>query len=370
MIPVAIPDIGELEEQYVLEAIRSGWVSSIGPFVDRFEREFANFCEVEHGIAMSNGTDALLVTLRALGIGPGDEVVVPALTFAAVPAVVAQLGATVVLADVQPECWCIDPRAIERAISERTKAIVVVHLYGHPANMDPILELAKHKRIAVIEDCAEAHGARYKGRRVGSIGDAGCFSFYGNKIITTGEGGMVTTNNTELSERVRFLKDHAMHLSRRYFHTEVGYNCRMTNIQAALGCAQLQRIDEFLARRNEILQWYRDALADCPYITLNPSIGWAEPVNWMMCAVLGEKFETERDSIISGLKNNGIDSRPFFVPISVLPPYQSAIAFGAEGNGDHIAKMLGRRGLNLPTSVCLDKNTVHTICSWIKDKVA
>lgn len=361
MIPVASPDISELEERYVQEAVRSGWVSSIGAFVDRFERDFATFCETEHGVAVSNGTDALLVTLKAAGVGPGDEVIVPALTFVAVPAVVLHLGAQPVLADIHPDYWCLDPLAVERAISPKTKAIVVVHLYGHPADMDPILELARSRRIAVIEDGAEAHGARYKNRRVGSLGDAGCFSFYGNKIITTGEGGMVVTNNAALAERVRMLKDHAMDPMRRYYHPEAGYNCRMTNLQAALGCAQLERIEVLLAQRAQLLTWYREGIASTPRVTLNPKMPWADPVNWMVCVLLDPQMAHYRDRIQGELKEAGIDTRPFFVPLPEMPPYKNARLVGASTSDVPVAYAVGAAGFNMPSSPTLQDQQICRI---------
>jgi perosamine synthetase len=369
-VPVAVPDIGDLEQRYVAEAMRSGWVSSIGEFIGRFESGFADFCEARHGIALANGTVAVEVALKALGVGPGDEVVVPALTFAAVGAVVVHLGAEPVLADVDPDCWCIDPVAAANALSPRTKAVVVVHSYGHPADLDRILVPCRARGVRVIEDAAEAHGARYRGRRVGALADAGCFSFYGNKIFTTGEGGMVVTNDDDLAARVRVLKDHAMDPSRRYYHLEAGYNFRMTNVQAALGCAQLERAAKFMQRRAEILNWYREEMGAVPEVRLNPKMSWAEPVNWLVSALLDEPLAAGRDALLSDLRReDGIDTRPFFVPMGEMPPYRSARRVAAVGEGNPVAERISRGGFNLPTSVDLDRAGIARIGSAVRRRI-
>lgn len=365
-IPVAVPDIGDLELTYVSDAVRSGWVSSIGEFIGRFESGFARFCEAKHGIAVANGTVAIEVALKALGIGPGAEVIIPAMTFAAVGAVVVHLGAEPVLADIDPACWCIDPRAVERAITARTKAVVPVHSYGHPADLRPILDVCGGRGIRVVEDAAEAHGARYRGRRVGAIGDAGCFSFYGNKIVTTGEGGAVVTDDDDLAARIRVLKDHAMDPGRRYYHLEAGYNFRMTNLQAALGCAQLERADEFMRKRSEILRWYREDLGGTEGLRLNPGMPWAEPVNWIVCAVLDDRLAGSRDALLASLREVGIDTRPFFVPLGEMPPYRSARQVGSEGTGNPVAARIAKAGFNVPTSVHLDRESVRRIAHALR----
>jgi perosamine synthetase len=356
-IPVAVPDIGELERRYALEAVESGWVSSLGAFIEKFETGFAEFCETRHAVAVANGTTAIEVTLAAFGVGRGDEVILPDLTFAAVAAAITHLGAIPVLVDVEPGSWCVDPRAVERALSPRTRAVVPVHSYGHPADLDPILEACRKRGIRVLEDAAEAHGARYRGRRVGSIGDAGSFSFYGNKIITTGEGGAVVTQDDDLAARVRVLKDHAMDPNRRYFHLEAGYNFRMTNVQAAIGCAQLERVGEFLERRAEILDGYRELLAGAP-LRLNPHEDGAEPVNWTVCAVLEPSVAEHRDAILAEMRTRGVDTRPFFVRLSEMPPYRDAPRVGADGDDTPVARDLSLAGFNLPTSTLLEREDI------------
>ena len=364
-LPVASCDLGALEERYVLEAVRSGWISSIGAFVDRFERDFARFCQVEHAVAVSNGTDALFIALRALGVTSGDEVIVPALTFAAVAAVVVHCGAQPVFCDVEPRSWCIDPRAVERAVSPRTRAVIAVHSYGHPADMDALLEITRPRGIRLIEDCAEAHGARLGGRVVGAIGDVGCFSFYGNKIITTGEGGMITTRDGALAPRARYLTPHAMDPARRYWHTEAGHNCRMTNVQAALGCAQLERVNELLATKRATLEAYRAGLTSTSF-QLNPHLDGADPVVWMVCA-LASGDVSRRDRLCDELRAQAIDTRPFFVPLPQLPPYAGAPVFAAAGAGaSPVADRLGATGFNLPSGYGLGAADIERVTTLLR----
>ena len=316
--PIAEPDIGELEIEYVTDAVRSGWVSSLGRYVEEFERGFAEFCHTRHAVSTANGTVALHLTLAALGIGPGDEVIVPTLTFIATASAVIYAGAVPVFVDSEPQTWCLDPAAVERAVTPRTRAIIPVHLYGHPADMDPILETASRHNLIVIEDAAESHGATYKGRMTGGLANAGIFSFYGNKLITSGEGGMLVTNDSALAERANFLHDHAMRPETRYYHSEIGYNYRITNLQAALGLAQLRRAPELIARKREIMSWYREFLGDREDLKLNPSMPWADSSFWMVCALLPSRLDPA--SMMTELRASGIDSRPFFKPLHSLPP--------------------------------------------------
>jgi perosamine synthetase len=361
-IPVAEPDLGPLEERYVLEAVRSGWVSSIGAFIDRFEKGFADYCGARHAIMLSNGTVAIHLCLVSRGIGPGDEVIVPDLTFVATASAVKHAGATPVLVDVDPATYCIDPQHVESAITPRTKAIIAVHLFGHPANMTALREIADRHGLFLVEDAAEAHGARWQGKPVGGLGDAATFSFYGNKVLTTGEGGCITTNDDALATRVRFLKDHAMHKERRYFHPEVGYNYRMTNLQAALGCAQLERASEILARKAQVLAHYRAAFSSFD-IRLNPSQSPAEPICWLVVGVMSEASDRLRQD----LKEAGIDTRPFFVPMSQLPPYaQCRLVRGR----NHVALDLAARGLCLPSSTGLSRESIERIASVVQKALA
>jgi perosamine synthetase len=362
--PIAEPDIGELEERYVVDAVRSGWVSSLGRYVDEFERRFAAYCETKYGVTTCNGTAALHLALASLGVGPGDEVIVPTLTFVATANAVRYTGATPVFADAEPSSWCIDPAGVRRALSPRTRAIVVVHLYGHPADMDTILEIARPLGIFVIEDAAEAHGALYKGRKVGSLGHVGVFSFYGNKLITTGEGGALVTKDETLAERARLLRDHAMSPKRRYFHPEIGYNYRLTNLQAALGLAQLERIDELLAKKRAIMNWYRELLADVINVTLNPSMPWAASSYWLVCAVLPERLCAE--TVSARLLTAGIDTRPFFYPNDDLPMYRGTAESNSVANPFPVARKLAVSGISLPSSVKLMRTDVEEIVEEFK----
>jgi len=370
LIPVAEPDIGRLEEELVTQAIRSGWVSSLGPFVEQFETGFAKLCAMRHGVSTSNGTSALHLCLVAVGIGPGDEVIVPSLTFVATAAAVKHAGATPVLVDCDPEIGTLSGAAVQAAITTRTRAIIVVHLFGHPADIDPITELGRRQRIFVIEDAAEGHGATYRGRIVGSLADASCFSFYGNKVITTGEGGMVLTNDAALARRLRFLRDHAMDPDRRYWHPEVGYNYRLTNPQAALGVAQLQRFAEIRAARQRVLDAYRTLVAAAGLeIAINPRREWAAPTPWLVCAVLPPEADpTVREHVFVNLRRRGIDTRPYFIPMHQLPPYVSCRTVASDG-GTRLSctESLAARGFNLPSSGKLAFGTIERVVGSLAD---
>ena len=340
------------------DAVKSGWVSSLGPYIEDFERSFAEYCGTKYALTVSNGTTGLHLALLAVGIGPGDEVIIPDLTFIATANAVAYTGAQPVMVDIDPETLCLDPGAVERAITPRTRAIIPVHLYGHPAAMDAINTIASKNDLVVIEDAAEAHGAEYKGRRVGSLGRCGVFSFYGNKIITTGEGGMITTDDEVLCQTAKRLRDHAMHPNKRYWHGEIGYNYRMTNLQAALGMAQLKRIDEFSRRRREIMEWYRAGLGHRAELRLNCEATWAANAYWMVCLEVDGMNEASRQSLMANLRARGVDSRPYFYPVSDMPMYPSA--------DTPVAHRVSPRGINLPTFVDLSREKVDYICATVE----
>src|SRR5580700_6166420 len=352
-IPISKPCIGPRERELVLDALDSGWVSSIGKYIDEFEANFARYCGTKYALAVSNGTTGLHLALATLGLAPGDEVIIPDLTFVATANAVVYTGATPVLADVDPDTLCIDPASVKSLISGRTKAIIPVHLYGHPADMDALVAIADINGLAIIEDAAEAHGAEYKGRKVGGLGTCGVFSFYGNKVITTGEGGMLTTNDKEFYQRARRLRDHAMNPQRRYFHEERGFNYRITNLQAALGVAQLERIDEFLERRSEIMSWYQQEIATTDRIRLNRVKNWAKSAFWMICLEVDWFDERRRDSFMQALKARGIDSRPYFCTMSSMPMYKRASM--------PISARKAQIGLNLPSYFELTKREVQRI---------
>ena len=359
-IPVAEPVLTGNELAYVSDCVTSGWVSSIGQYVTRFEQDFAHFCGVKYGIATSNGTTALHLALVALGIGPGDEVIVPSLTFVATANVVVYTAARPVFAESEPRTWNLDPVDVARKVTPTTRAIIPVHVYGHPADMDAINAIAAKHNLHVIEDAAEAHGAEYKGRRVGAIGRMGAFSFYGNKIITTGEGGMITTDDDALAGQMRQLRDHAMSPTRRYWHDAIGYNYRITNIQAALGVAQMERIQEFIARKRAIATLYDELLDGTPGLTLPVEEPWAKNIYWMYSILVGDSARVSRDELMTYLKACKIDSRPFFHPIHTLPPY-------AAGQSLPVAERLSRQGINLPSSTALTDDDVRRVARAIQE---
>lgn len=358
-IPVAEPVLGKEEEKLVLEGIRSGWISSIGKYILKFEKKFARYCGAKYGITTSNGTTALHVSLVALNIGPGDEVIVPSMTFIATANAVSYTGATPVFVDSEMESWNIDPEKIKEKINKRTRAIIPVHLYGHPANMGPIISIARKYSLYLVEDAAEAHGAEYRNKKVGSIGDLACFSFFGNKIITTGEGGMILTNNKHLASKIKTLRDHGTSKRRKYYSPHLGFNYRMTNLQAALGLAQLRKINSIIEKKRLIANLYQKYLKTLvPEIILQPEARWAKNVYWMYSILIPKKGKKTRDFLIKELKKKGVDSRPFFFPIHRLPRYH---------NSDHhpIADFLAATGINLPSSVNLEEDKIKFICDKI-----
>lgn len=360
-IPISKPTITELEISYVTDAVRSGWVSSLGEYIDKFEKSFAEYCGVGYAVATSNGTTALHLALAAAGVGSGDEVIVPDLTFVATANAVKYTGATPVIVDIEMDTLCIDPFSIEMAITPKTKAIIPVHLYGHPANMPAIMEIATAHGLLVIEDAAEAHGSTVNGTRVGGIGDAGVFSFYGNKIITSGEGGMITTNSAQLASKMRYLRDHAMSKSKRYWHTEVGFNYRMTNMQAALGLAQFERIESIIQKKNDIFEWYRKCLQGVEGLKINRQMEWAENVYWMICVELDHCTEDYRDNLLNRLKTRGVDGRPYFYPLSDMPMHEKCDTRNAHD--------VYKRGFNLPSYYDLEKKDVEKVCRILMEEL-
>ena len=358
-IPISQPSITQLEIDYVNDAVRSGWVSSLGEYITKFESEFASFCGAKYALSVSNATVGLHLSLVALGIGKDDEVIIPDLTFVATGNVVKYVNAKPVIVDIDPDTLCIDANDINKAITKNTRAIIPVHLYGHPADMNKINEIAKENNLLVIEDAAEAHGAEIDGRRVGSFGDVGVFSFYGNKIITSGEGGMITTNNKNLYERLKFLRDHAMSSEKRYWHTEVGFNYRMTNLQAALGLAQLRRIEDLIQKRIEIFEWYKEGLFGAENISLNRTQAGIKNVYWMICLEILDYTEKQRDDFLVKLKEKGIDGRPYFYPLSDMPIFDDTNTYNAHN--------VYKTGLNLPSFFDITKEQVLSICKTIKE---
>ncbi|MHA8057423.1 DegT/DnrJ/EryC1/StrS family aminotransferase [Aquirufa nivalisilvae] len=355
-IPVYQPRLLGNEKKYVNECLDSTWISSKGSFVERFEKDFSEYIQVPYSTTVSNGTVALHLALLALGVGQGDEVIVPTLTYIASVNAIAMVGAIPVFVDSLPDTWNIDPSKIEEKISTKTKAVMVVHLYGAPCDMDPIKDICKEHRLFLIEDAAEAFGSKYKGKYVGGFGDISTFSFFGNKTITTGEGGMVVTHNKILHERSAYLKSQAVSSQKEYWHDEIGYNFRMTNICAAIGVAQLEMADSVINKKCQISEWYKNYLKDLP-VSFQNDLKDSLNTNWMV-SILAEN-EEHRDGIRTYLKEHNIETRPLFYPAHIMPTFKSEESFP-------VADFISKRGLNLPSFPDLSKKDVEYVCSIIE----
>lgn len=357
-IPVYQPSLSGNEKLYVNDCLDSTWISSKGKYLPLFENAFAAYVGAGYATAVCNGTVALHVALLALGIGPGDEVIVPTLTYVASANAVTYVGATPVFVDSELDSWQLDPQDVAAKITPRTKAILVVHLYGHPANMEAIGELAHRHGLFVIEDCAEAIGTRFNGRHVGVFGDIATFSFYGNKLITTGEGGMVVTNNEILFDRCNHFKGQGVAAERAYWHDIVGYNYRMTNICAAIGLAQLERIDELLAKKLAVAKMYDEVLQGMPVTRHRPSYPNILHSYWMYTILTPDA--RQRDAVRAILLEAGIDTRPTFSPIHTMPMY-------AQQAGHYpTAELIGERGISLPSYPDLTPDDIEYIAGHLE----
>lgn len=364
MIPVCEPLLMGNEIEYVTDCLKTNWISSAGKYIAEFEKGFAGYCGAKYGIATTSGTTALHLALAALGIGGGDEVIIPAFTMGACAFAVIYTGARPVLVDSEPETWNMDVTQIEPKITTRTKAIMPVHIYGHPCDMDPIMDIARKHRLYVVEDAAEAHGATYKGRMAGSMGDVGCFSFYANKIITTGEGGMIVTNDEMVADFAKRLKDQAFSRERRFLHTDIGFNYRMTNVQAAIGLAQLEHIDRFVEMRRKNASLYNKQLKVVPGITLPKEKKWAKNVYWMYSIVIEDEFGMSRDELMAFLRREGIETRTFFISMHMQPAFKKMGLF--EGERYPVSEVLAERGLYLPSGSGLTEEQINTVCEAVK----
>ena len=363
MIPVCEPTLAGNELKYVSDCIKTNWISSHGTYLKKFEESFARFCNTKYAVSCSNGTTALHLALASLGIGKGDEVIIPTFTMIATANAVIYAGAKPVLVDSELETWNMDVSKIEEKIIKKTKAIMPVHTYGHPVDMDPILKLAKKHDLYVVEDAAEAHGAEYKGKMIGSLGDVGCFSFYANKIISTGEGGMITTDDKKIAEKAALLKNHAFGKP-RFLHRELGYNYRMTNIQAAIGLAQMEKADSLVEKRVHNANVYTKLLKDVPGIQTPPHAAWAKNVYWMY-GILAEGRATE---LRQQLFKKGIDTRQFFIPMHKQPVYQKKDdRFPSTKGSFPNAEYLEKNGLYLPSSSSLSPKQIRYIAGCIRD---
>jgi len=381
MIPVNEPLIGEKELEYVTECLKTGWVSSAGRFINEFEEKWASYCGVKHGIAVSNGTAALQVALGSLDLKPGDEVIMPTFTIISCALAVIYNGAKPVLIDSEPRTWTMDINKIEEKITPRTKAIMPVHIYGHPCDMKPVWDLARKYNLKIVEDAAEAHGAEYrleskdknplpfKGRdrvwrKCGGLGDLSCFSFYANKIITTGEGGMVLTDNDEYAERARSLRNLCFKRERRFLHTELGNNFRLTNLQAAIGLAQIERIDELVLKKRWIGELYTKRLRDIPGLTLPVEESWAKNVYWMYGVIVDESTGLDAEAFAKRLKEEGVDTRPFFLGMHEQPVFHEMGLF--KGECHPVAERIARQGFYLPSGLTLKEKEIDQVCDAVK----
>ncbi len=368
MIPVNEPLLGERELDYIDECIKTGWISSAGRFIEEFEQRWAAYCGMKYGIAVSSGTAALQVAVGCLGLKVDDEVIMPTFTIISCALAVIYNGGNPVLVDVNPETWTIDVSKIEEKITERTRAIMPVHIYGHPCDMEPIWELARKHKLVIIEDAAEAHGAEYKRRRCGGLGEISCFSFYANKIITTGEGGMVLANDEHYAEKSRSLRNLCFRKDRRFYHTELGYNFRLTNIQAAIGLAQLERIDELIKKKIWIGNTYNKGLKDIPGLILPVEELWAKNVYWMYGVVLDEQLNLDAKEFAKRLLENGVDTRPFFLGMHNQPIFHKRGLFKDEHYP--VADRLARQGLYLPSGLTLTEKQIEEVCKTIESNLA
>ncbi len=369
-IPVCEPVLAGREDQYVADCVATAWISSAGAYLNKFEQGMAALCGVGQGVACANGTAALHLACAALGLAPGDEVIAPAFSIISTANAIVQTGATPVLVDVEPDTLCLDPVQIESKVGPRTKAIMPVHMYGHPADMDPIMEIAGRHGLAIIEDAAQVHGAAYRGRPLGGIGTMGCFSFFANKLITTGEGGMVVTNDESLAERLRLLRNLA-HGRRRFEHEELGFNYRLTNLQAAVGLAQLERLEEIKTAKAAIGDRYNANLGDLRELTLfwGKARPKASPVMWMYGLLLPEGLD--RDRFMERLRGRGVDTRAFFLPLNRQPLYDGSRRGMPDLRGSFpVSEDAGRRGFYLPSGVGLGDEQIDRASQVVRELLA
>jgi perosamine synthetase len=366
-IPVAGPSITQKEIDYVTDAVTNAWYGNANIYHERFEKAFADYLKVRYAVSLPSCTSAIHLSLLALGVGSGDEVVVPDVTWIASAAPITYVGATPVFADIDEETWCLSAKSFQACITPKTKAVIVVDLYGNMPDMDAILDVAHRNSILVIEDSAEAAGAEYKGKKAGSFGDTGVFSFHGSKTLTTGEGGMLVTDDDDIYRRVMFLRDHGRKPGDRMFwNTEVAYKYKMSSMQAALGFAQLERLDELMARKRDIFSWYKNQLETMPGVMLNP-----EPVSnrnayWMVTVVLDRSLGIEKDDLVKEMSQRNIDCRPFFHPLSSIPAYDGTEKAREAQNRNEVSYRLAPYGINLPSGLNMTEEKVAYVCDALK----
>lgn len=366
-IPIAGPSITEKEIAYVTDAARTGWYETTGVYPQRFENAFAEYVGVRHAVSLPSCTSAIHLSLLALGVGPGDEVIVPDVTWIASAAPITYTGATPVFADIDPETWCLSAEAFERSITPRTKAVIPVNLYGSMPDWKHLLPVAEKHGIAVIEDAAEAVGSEYDGRKAGSFGRTGVFSFHGSKTMTTGEGGMLVTDDSALFDRVLFLRDHGRPPGDRMFrNTEVAWKYKMSPILAALGLAQVERMEELVARKREIFAWYQAGLADVAGLRLNAEPEGTRNSYWMSTVLFDRELGLEKEDVMARLAERGIDTRPFFNPLSSLEAYAASPQAAAARSKNKVSYEISPRGINLPSALSLREEDVAAVSSALR----
>jgi len=371
MIPVNEPSIGERELELVSDCVRSGWISSAGRYLEEFEWRWAEYCGMKHGVAVSSGTAALDVAVSCLELQAGDEVILPSFTIISCAQAITKHGGVPVLVDSDPETWCLDVHEVEARITGHTRAIMPVHMYGHPADMDPLRELAVRHGLVIIEDAAQAHGAEYKGRPCGGLGDISCFSFYANKIITTGEGGMVLTDDDDWAAHARAYRNLCFREDRRFYHEELGENYRMTNMQAALGVAQFDRIDEIVAHKRAMAAAYTERLRSCDALQLPTEREWARSTFWMYGVVLkdsGRGAAGLAAGLAKRLQERGVQTRPFFLGMHEQPVFHRMGLFAGEEYP--VTEMLAQFGLYLPSGTALTEGQVERVSAVMLESVS
>ncbi len=368
LIPVNEPLIGEQEKKYVMECLETGWISSEGHFIREFEERWAEYCGMKYGVAVSNGTVALEIAVASLNLKPGDEVILPSFTIISCAQAITKANAVPVLVDCDPETWCMDVSQVEAKITPRTRAIMPVHIYGHPVDMAPLRELAQKYHLVILEDAAEAHGGEYRGQKCGGLGDISCFSFYANKIITTGEGGMVLTNDEQQAEHLRSLRNLCFRKERRFYHTELGHNYRLTNVQAAIGLAQLERIEESVQKKRWMAAAYIERLKDIQLLQLPVEEPWAKNVYWMYGVVLHESTGLDAVEFARRLSEKGVMTRPFFLGMHEQPAFHKMGLF--QGERSPVAERIARQGLYLPSGMTLTETQIENVCQAVHQVLA
>lgn len=366
MLSVNEPLLNGREKELLIQCVETGWISSDGPFVKQFEADFSRYLGATHGVAVCNGTAALETALYAAGVKPGDEVIMPSFTIISCALAAIRVGAKPIFVDVESDTWNIDVSQIESRITPNTRVIMAVHMYGHPVDMDPVLAIARRHGLIVLEDAAQVHGAEYKGKKCGSIGHLSSFSFYANKILTTGEGGMVVTSDEAMAERASSYRNLCFQSDRRFYHTELGYNFRMTNLQAAIGVAQLERLDEFVAKKRHFGEYYRHRLGEIRGIKTQVEKEWAKTVYWMYCIELDETTGLTAKDMMMALAERQIMTRPFFLGMHEQPILRK---LGLVREDEHypVTERIARQGLYLPSGMTLEESDVDYVTEAVSE---